>query len=341
MAVVAALAVAGCGGSSGSEGSGNSAKAAGGTTTFRIAVGLAKGDPVSNAADAFAKRVNELSGGKLKGLVYYSGQLGSIAATENNTKSGSIQMNFNALDYLGEFYQPLHVLSLPYLFDSHQQTFDILDGSVGQKIAQDTVDKTGVRILGWFSFGFKGVADTKRPIYSPSDMQGLKVRVLPGPVEVDTFKAWGATAQTVDFAEVYTGLQQGVLDGVDAPSAAAISSKFYEVAKYFSGIDFLNQLGVMQVNNKWFTSLSPDLQDDVEQAAKEAIQSIRTETDKADADMKSKWQGLGGKYNGLSQQQHDAFVNSVTPVWNKYKGQYGAEGAAYFDQIMSATGNGS
>jgi C4-dicarboxylate-binding protein DctP len=234
--------------------------------------------PKGKAADYFAKRVAELSHGKIEVKVYPNGVLGKDKAVLRKMKFNSIQMAAPTFSKFTGLVPQLGVFSLPFIFKDENHLHKVLDGEVGQKLL-DMVTKKGYVALAYWDNGFKEMSDNVRPLIKPSDAKGLKFRVMNSKVLMAQFRAIGAIPQPLPFSEVYSALQQGVVDGQENTISNIYTKKFYEVQKYMTMTNH-GYLGYMVVMSKraW-SKLPADMQKVVKQAMKEATAKERVWAD--------------------------------------------------------------
>jgi C4-dicarboxylate-binding protein DctP len=234
--------------------------------------------PKGKAADYFAKRVAELSHGKIEVKVYPNGVLGKDKAVLRKMKFNSIQMAAPTFSKFTGLVPQLGVFSLPFIFKDENHLHKVLDGEVGQKLL-DMVTKKGYVALAYWDNGFKEMSDNVRSLIKPSDAKGLKFRVMNSKVLMAQFRAIGAIPQPLPFSEVYSALQQGVVDGQENTISNIYTKKFYEVQKYMTMTNH-GYLGYMVVMSKraW-SKLPADMQKVVKQAMKEATAKERVWAD--------------------------------------------------------------
>jgi len=234
--------------------------------------------PKGKAADYFAKRVAELSHGKVEVKVYPNGVLGKDKAVLRKMKFNSIQMAAPTFSKFTGLVPQLGVFSLPFIFKDENHLHKVLDGEVGQKLL-DMVTKKGYVALAYWDNGFKQMSDNIRPLIKPSDAKGLKFRVMNSKVLMAQFRAIGAIPQPLPFSEVYSALQQGVVDGQENTISNIYTKKFYEVQKYMTMTNH-GYLGYMVVmSKKAWSKLPADMQKVVKQAMKEATAKERVWAD--------------------------------------------------------------
>jgi len=230
--------------------------------------------PKGKAADYFAKRVGELSHGKIKVEVYPNAQLCGDKVVLRKMKFNAVQMAAPSFSKFTGFVPQLALFDLPFLFNDENHLHKVLDGEVGQKLLK-MVDKKGYVALAYWDNGFKQLSDSKRALIKPEDAKGLKFRVMSSKVLVEQFKALGAIPVVLPFSEVYSALQQGVVDGQENTISNIYTKKFYEVQKYMT-ISNHGYLGYMVViSKKFWNKLPADLKKVVKTAMKEATEKER------------------------------------------------------------------
>ena len=230
--------------------------------------------PKGKAADYFAKRVEELSHGKIKVEVYPNAQLGKDKVVLRKMKFNAIQMAAPSFSKFTGLVPQLGLFDLPFLFKDENHLHKVLDGEVGKKL-MDMVTKKGYVALAYWDNGFKELTDSKRPLIKPDDFRGLKFRVMSSKVLIEQFKALGAIPVVLPFSEVYSALQQGVVDGEENTISNIYTKKFYKVQRYMtiSNHGYLGYLVVM--SKKFWQKLPNDLKAVIKQAIKDATAKER------------------------------------------------------------------
>ncbi|MHC1758775.1 MAG: TRAP transporter substrate-binding protein [Negativicutes bacterium] len=252
-------------------GCGSGAKDAG--TGKTIALKLGHGHPPSSefhlGVQKFAELVDKKTNGNVKISIYHSSQLGDEQELSEGIRMGTIDMALLGSSSVSKFEQQFMMFDLPYIFRNHEHADKVLDGEIG-KIFADKFEKKGLKVLGYWESGFRHYLNNKRPIKSPKDMEGLKIRTPQSPVQVATAKAVGASPVPINFSELYLACQQGIVDGQEGPVFAIKSAKFYEVQKYMVLDGHIYTVMVLGMNPKRFASLSADNQKAIMEAAREA-----------------------------------------------------------------------
>jgi len=321
----------------GSSAATGSAPAGGKHYTIRYSTVLPATDPESKTADYFAQQLEKLSNGQITVQVYYSSQLGTVQDQVNNTKAGTIQMIGVDYSYISPFDPSVSAFLLPYLFTTKQQAYDMEAGPLGASLSQDVIDKAGLRGVGWLEFGWRDVANNKRPLTDPAAFNGLKIRVTPSSIGAQTASAFGATPVTMDISEVYTSLKQGVLNGVDTTLTTIVSSQFQNVAKYVTDLQYQYDMGAMFINNKFFESLPSDLQADVNTAAQAAQVFNRNAQNTAQAAAAAAVKTSGAQLITLTDAQKAVFKKASQPVYAKIAA-LSPQAKQWVDQLSAISG---
>ncbi len=235
---------------------------------------VSENTPKGKAAVFFEKRLEELSKGRIDVQVYPSSQLYKDKAVLKAIKLNSVQMACPSFSKFGKFVPQLALFDLPFLFKDMGHLHRVQDSEVGQKL-KDMVTAKGYVALDFWDNAFKQFTDSKRPLIKPSDAKGLKFRIMSSKVLEEQFKAVGANPQMMPFSEVYSALQQGVIDGQENTNSNIYTKKFYDVQKYMtvSNHGYLGYLVVM--SKKFWNSLPDDLKAATKQAMKEATAKER------------------------------------------------------------------
>jgi len=235
---------------------------------------VSENTPKGKAALFFEKRLEELSKGRIDVQIYPNSQLYKDKAVLKALKLDSVQMACPSFSKFGKFVPQLALFDLPFLFKDIDQLHKVQDSEVGQKL-KDMVTAKGYVALDFWDNAFKQFTDAKRPLIHPQDAKGLKFRIMSSKVLEAQFKAVGANPQMMPFSEVYSALQQGVIDGQENTNSNIYTKKFYEVQKYMtvSNHGYLGYLVVM--SKKFWNSLPDDLKAAVKQAMKEATAKER------------------------------------------------------------------
>lgn len=225
---------------------------------------------LSVSTDDFAERVKKKTNGEVNVRVFY-GSLGAEQQLAQAVASGGVDMGMISNGNAARFTDAFLIYDLPFLFKEFDNVFKSLEGPVGQKALAQFEKDLGIKMLYVQSYGWgRDIYVAKKPVKVPADIKGLKIRVVSSPVDLATIKAWGANPTPVDYAQLYTALQQGTVDGEGLPLSPFHADKHYEVVKYGVRLGYQSAVEMFFINPKKFASLSPQHQQAMMEAAKEA-----------------------------------------------------------------------
>lgn len=228
--------------------------------SFKVAVGDPEDSEQGVAARAFKEYVERESKGEVEISLFYSGQLGDESEAFKNVQKGSLPFAVGGIANLVPFEKRLGILNLPYLFDNID---DVVAGTTGKaaEILQSFALKAGFRVLCWTYTDFRYISNSKHPIKNLGDMKGLKFRVPQSPVLIASYKAFGGSPTPISWAETFTALQQGVVDGQCYGYIGFKAMKFNEAnQKYLSEVHYTYQLQPLVMSERVYRKLAPDLQ---------------------------------------------------------------------------------
>ena len=220
--------------------------------------------PSSYAEKYFGEEVGVLTKGAVKVEVYHNTQLGDAVANVQSIRNGTIGFTTVSASNLNQVVPAMDMYSLPFLFKNEQHFWWFLAQPEAAALAKPLEDK-GIKVLGYLDSGSRNFF-TQKAIRTPDDLKGQKIRVMASPVMVNTMKALGATGVPVAWAELYTALQTGVVDGAENNHPSVVAKKFYEVSKYYTLDEHMRIPDLLVVSKKFFDSLNPQQQAAVVQA---------------------------------------------------------------------------
>jgi tripartite ATP-independent transporter DctP family solute receptor len=220
-------------------------------------------------AEQFKKLVEAESKGEIKVNIFPQAQLGGERDLAEGVRMGTIEIASVAAGNLAGFVPELQLFGIPFLFPTAKQVYAVLDGEVGKDIAAIMASKGFVSLAFW-EVGFRNMTNNTRPVKTPEDMKGLKIRVQESKIWIQFMNRLGAVATPIPFGELYSALQQKVVDGQENPVATIYSMKFYEVQKYLSLTGHTYEPAHVIANPKWFNGLDPKHQAIILKAAADA-----------------------------------------------------------------------
>ncbi len=250
---------------------------AGGTAWARqlkVAHTLPASHPVHAGMEHMGQRLEEISGGRLSLVIYPSGQLGSETQTIEQLQSGTLDIAKSSAAPIGNFLSLFKVFSLPYLFRDEAHYWNVLDGEIGQGLLEemsvnDAGQSSGMRGLTYYDSGSRNFYG-KRPVLSPADLKGVKIRVQNDPVAMDMVSALGGAPTPVAWGELYTALQQGVVDGAENNPPSFVTSRHFEVCKDFSFDHHSRVPDILLISLRTWDDLSGQEREWLLQAARES-----------------------------------------------------------------------
>jgi tripartite ATP-independent transporter DctP family solute receptor len=219
--------------------------------TFRIGIAGAPGHPSVMGAEKWAELLAQKSGGKMTLKVFPNGVLGGDVQVLSAVQGGTIDFTSMNSGILQGQVKEFAIFDFPFMFESGKEADVILDGTFGKKLA-DLLPAKGLLNLAYWELGFREMTNSKRSIAKIEDFSGLKIRVIQSPIYIETFNALGANAVPMPFPEVYTALEQKIIDGQENPFSVIETSKFNEVQKFLTVTNHMyNPQSVLGSKKKW------------------------------------------------------------------------------------------
>ena len=308
------------------------------TREFSVSTVLSDAFPWGQAAEKWAELVNERSDGRLTLKVYPNAQLVSGDQTREFSamRSGLIDMAVASTINWSPQVPELNLFSLPFLMPDEAAIDAITQGSTGEKIFS-AIDKKGVMPLAWGENGFRELSNSKHPIDSPEDVQGLKVRVVGSPLFLDTFSTLGANPTQMSWADAKPALTTGAIDGQENPLSVFDVARVDQVGQsYLTLWHYMADPLIFGVNKKVWKSLPEADQELLQQAAIDAgaweIDKSRGELSQTLAAIKER----GVEVTELTPEQHQAFVDATAEVYEKWTPRIGAELVAEAQAAIAA-----
>jgi len=237
---------------------------------LKLAHGLDPSHPVHQAMVYMAQRCKEISNGDLTIEIYPSGQLGSEQQCVELLQIGSLAITKVSAAVMESFVEDFKVLGLPYVFRSREHSFKVLDGEIGKELLRST-EPYWIRGLCFYDAGSRSFYTIDKPVYSPDDLKGLKIRVMKSITAMEMVKALGGSPTPISWGELYTALQSGVVDGAENNPPSFYTSHHYEVCKYYSLNEHTTVPDVLIVSMKVWNKLSDKEKEWLQQAAEESV----------------------------------------------------------------------
>jgi tripartite ATP-independent transporter DctP family solute receptor len=256
------------------------------------------------------------SKGRLKVELYPANQLGATKEFTEGVSLGTVEMGESGYDIIGLLDPQAYALTMPYLHKTLEHYIKVLDGPIGEEIAQHIIKKTNMRILGVLMRGPRHVMNSKRPVRTPADMKGLRIRSPENPLNAGTVKAMGATPIPMTWSEVYTALSQGVADGVENSIDELYAARLYEVQKYLSLTGHIYVGVPIIINEDFYKKLPDDLKAVVKTAARESVLERREALKTSETANLEKMKKAG--ITVITDVALDQFAPTAKAVWEKF-----------------------
>lgn len=199
---------------------------------IRLGHGLSTSHSVHQGMVYFGEQLEEISGGKFQVQIYPSQQLGTERQCLELLQIGSLDMTKVSAGVLENFSPSIKVFGIPYIFKDKAHTFRVLDGPIGDELLNGT-EKYWLKGLGYYDSGSRSFYTINKPVEKPNDLEGLKIRVMESQTAIDMVKSFGGSPTPISWGELYTALQQGVVDGAENNPPSFYLSRHYEVCKYY------------------------------------------------------------------------------------------------------------
>lgn len=270
--------------------------------------------PTVEAVRHISKLLEERTKGRIKINVFHSAQLGQEKDTIEQTRFGVIDINRINMAPFNNLIPETNVPSLPFIFRSVEHMRTVMDGPIGDDLLKkfEAHDLIG---LAFYDSGSRSFYNSKRPINSPADMKGLKIRVQQSDMFVALVQALGANATPMPFGEVYSALQTGVIDGAENNWPSFESTRHYEVSKFYSLTDHSLSPEVLVMSKRSFEKLSKEDQAIMKAAAKESVIKMRELWDAREKASEAKVRAGGAQINKVEKQP---FIDAMAPVYAKF-----------------------
>ena len=268
----------------------------------------------------FAQLVRERTSGRVDIRIHHSRQLGDERQVVEGLQLGTIHLAVSSTGPLGGFVPDINVLDLPFLFRDASHAYKVLDGDIGRGLLEK-FEAVGIKGLAFWENGFRHITTAKKPITRPTDLKGLKIRVMENRVHQAAFRQLGADATPMAWGEVFTSLQQGLLDAQENPIPIVSTFKLYEVQKFLALTGHVYSPAPVLLSKKSWDRMPSDIQkillDTAVEVAKIQRQLNRTQEQKQLGELKAKGMTV------VEEPDRAAFREAMKPVFEQFQGQFG------------------
>jgi tripartite ATP-independent transporter DctP family solute receptor len=285
------------------------------TITLRAGYNTVQQYPHARAFERFAHRVAEKTGQNLIVQTFPSEALGDEKKMLEALMLGTLDMAKVSTSNISGFIPEFGVLDLPYVFRDVNHMMKTLRSDLGKELIAK-LEQRNLKVLFWMEQGSRSFYTVKKPINTPEDLKGMKIRTLPSPIMASTVSALGASAVTMGFGELYLAMKQGVVDGAENAPDAIYYAKHYEVAKFFSITNHFRTPVLFLMNKARFDSLPKEYQQIIDETSKETEDWGATLYSDLTAELEKKLTSLGMTIN---RPDEVPFRQAVKPVYDKAK----------------------
>lgn len=297
---------------------------------FKLGYGGAATNPRHLAAVQFADHIFKESEGNVRVDLYPTEILGSDSEMAEMASMGNLDMTINAMGVVAYYEPRIAIFELPFLFSNYEQVDAVLDSPFGFKILNSLPSK-GLRCLAYWENGLRQITNDVKPIESPEDLNGLKIRTPENAMTLSIFNAMGAKPSPLPFSELYLALSQGAFDGQENPIANIYTSKFNEVQRYLSITNHKYEALCFLVSEKAWQDIPPEIQDLISDAAITYGQIHRELVRNAEEKMLADLEAEGMI---ISRPDLVAFQEATAAVYDEYANKFGRE---LIDEVVELT----
>lgn len=284
------------------------------TYTIRIAIVSSDSHLHNTVLNEWAQEAKEKTNGRLILKVMGSSQLGGERDYVEGMQLGNIEMAQVSSAAVNGFLNDFSLLSFPYFFKDYAEMEKVFNGPMGEALFSE-LEGIGIKGLTWFSNGFRNVYTKNTPVTTPADMKGLKIRVMESDVMIATLNAMGASGTPMAYSELYSAIQQGVMDGAENALGNIYSDGYYEICKNVSLTEHFAPPGVVAISQKAYNSLPDDLKEYLTESAVRFGKMERERDEKLQEEMKKNLEEKGVQINEVDKQ---SFIDATASVYTDY-----------------------
>lgn len=298
-------------------------------TVIKVGTVVAPDHPENVGARKIKELVEKRAGDKLEVQVFTDGQVGDQRTMVENMRLGAMEITWVTVGFFGSYEPILNVIESGYLFRDSQHSYKVFDGPMGDEI-RGLVEKHGVKLLGYYEAGLRHLTNNVRPVKTPADLKGLKIRTPQAKYHLNTLKYMGANPVAMSFGELYTAMQQKVVDGQENPLSNIYKAKFYEVNKYLSLTGHLHLTHMVMYSAKLWERLPADLQKVVRESVLESQAAQRQAVREDDAKLLAEVKTKGMQVN---EADRAAFRAAVLPLRAEAAKEFGPKATQWIEMI--------
>lgn len=276
------------------------------------------------ALQVFKDIVERESKGAITVKLFLSGSMGDEQTNVKQLRSGELHVASVFSGNMSPFAPVLNLFGLPYLFPTPGDAEKLLSHKpFMNKINEMVTKQSGARPLCWITGGYRVLTNSKHRVKNIKDLQGLKIRVSPTETQLEAFRAWGVSPHPMAWTEVFSALQQKVVDGQENPFFAVVDNKFWEVQKYITEIHYMFWTGIIAASDAWYQKLTPAARNLIDKAAEEAQKAEWAWVRKKEADSKEQCIQRGMIVDKL--EDEPVWIEKARAIWPKFYAKIGGK----------------
>ena len=293
---------------------------------------IGEDNPLTRAVEFFANYVEEASGGRISVEVFGGGQMGDDRELVELTQEGTLDIAVPTVSKLSAWDPAFAAPEIPYVFPNREVALSVLEGGYGAFL-EPKLNDLGLTTVGWFENGFREMTNNVRPITKPDDLDGIKLRTMAVEAHIETFRHLGANPTPMAFSELYSALQQHVVDGQENPLVNIVNNKMYEVQKYVSMTNHVYSAYIVVMNQSRLADMPSDLQEVLRASLSRALSHELALIDENEAAYLKTIEDAGVTVNTLTDEELAEFRAKVDEIDDKLKALVGADA---YDALQSA-----
>lgn len=312
-----------------------------GSVTLRMGLGLAESSPQYISSQYFADILNQRTEGRINVNIFPNSQLGDDVQMMEMLQTGTLDMTYPSSSPATGYVEELAVFDLPFLLPTREAAIEAMRSDAAQDML-DAFDGTGLKALAFSENGFRQLSNSVREVTSPEDVagmdvRGLSIRTMENPVHLAIWEALGANPTPMAFGELFSAMEQGVVDGQENPWSTILTSNFYEVQDYGSETRHVYTPFIKMISERTWDELAPEYQELVQEAALQAADYEIQLSSEYDDWAREQLEERGMQITRLDEQQIAAFQEAVQPVYDEWAPRIGEDLVAEFQQIAKSS----
>lgn len=300
--------------------------------TIRVGTVVSGDHPENVGAREFERLVEERSGGEIDVRVFTDAQLGNQREMVEQLRSGTLEITWVTTGFFGSWEPVLGTLEIGYIFDDREHAFRAFDGPLGERVA-GLVEQHGVELLGYYEAGMRHLTNSQRAVEGPDDMDGLRIRTPRATYHLRTLELMGASATPMAFNELYTAMEQGVVDGQENPLSNIFNAAFYEVNDHLALTGHLHLTHMVLYSEELWDELSAEHQEIVRQAVLDSAEVQRAKVAEDDATLLDELRDRGMQ---VTEPDREALAAAVAPLRDAAIEEFGDGAQELLDLIDAA-----